>query len=408
MIDTVSHPRNAIVIPLVNSRITPRRLQRISSGIRAKGKVKLSTTWERTRMRIGSKPRPMTTIAGSSVNSRRKKMLKRTCRKPSRIIWPARVPTVEEESPEHKSATAKMVAEAGPSKGPSVRWASSMDMPLRPAPENAAAATMIMAEFTSHAPFFRGEPRLHQAGMQVNDMRHHRGAQHAHGDVDTLSIHHGYCGVVSDLPPVRVHKKDLDQITETNQQNKDNDANFQAPETPQFEGQDGEDARGGDNRGEKHHRGPRKPQMEKVAAEKQVEAERGTKKLSQVGGQRREFRSYPQADRRRPREMFAAVLGQRASCRDAQLGGEVLDEDGHRVRPKQYPEQLVAETRSSLEIGGKISRIDIGNASHEGRAEPIQGAPRLQQGKQRRGLWRRDWKRGWRSGSHGAILGFSG
>jgi hypothetical protein len=37
------------------------------------------------------------------------------------MTCPAMTPTVEEESPEHSSATAKTVAAAGPSSGPSVR-----------------------------------------------------------------------------------------------------------------------------------------------------------------------------------------------------------------------------------------------------------------------------------------------
>ena len=100
------------------------------------------------------------------------------------------------------------------------------------------------------------QPRLHQAGMQVNHVRHHRGAQHADRDVDALPVHHGYRGVVGDLPPVGVHQEDLDQVTNPDHQNKDHDADFQGPETPQLKRQDGKDADRGDDRGNKHHRGP--------------------------------------------------------------------------------------------------------------------------------------------------------
>ncbi len=65
------------------------------------------------------------------------------------------------------------------------------------------------------------------------------------------------------------------------------------PETPQLERQDGEDADRGDDRGDKHHRCFGQAQMEKVAAEKQIKAECGAKKLGQVGGQCRQFGSYP-------------------------------------------------------------------------------------------------------------------
>jgi len=60
------------------------------------------------------------------VSSRRRNTLKRMLRKPSRITWPAMVPTVEEESPEASKEMAKITAEAGPSSGASVRCACSM------------------------------------------------------------------------------------------------------------------------------------------------------------------------------------------------------------------------------------------------------------------------------------------
>ena len=70
--------------------------------------------------------------------------------------------------------------------------------------------------------------------------------------------------------------------------------------------------------------------------------------------------------------MFPAILRQRSSGGDAQLGGKVLDEDGHEVRPQQHPQQLVAEPRAGDQIRAKISRVDIGNTGHEGRTEPGQ------------------------------------
>src|SRR5277367_6024140 len=103
--------------------------------------------------------------------------------------------------------------------------------------------------------------------------------------------------------------------------------------------------------------------------------------------------------------MLAAILRQCTSGRDTQLGGEVLNEDGHQIRPQQYPEQLVTEACSAGKIGGKIPRIDIGDAGHKGRPEPIQRLPGLQIGKQRRR--RRKRKRGRRSRRHGTILDFS-
>ena len=187
-------------------------------------------------------------------------MLNRTLRNPSRIICPASVPTVEEERPEHKSATAKMVAEAGPSSGPSVRWASSMDISLRPLPAKAAAATITMAEFTSQAPFmavntssasrrrwrsrvrwrdfrgvlrplFRSQPGLHQAGVQINNMGHHRSPQHAYRNIDASPIQPRHRRVVGDLPPVGMHQENFDEVTKPDDQNKHHDPDLERTET---------------------------------------------------------------------------------------------------------------------------------------------------------------------------------
>ena len=92
--------------------------------------------------------------------------------------------------------------------------------------------------------------------------------------------------------PVGMNQKNLYQVTEPDHQNKDHDADFQAPESPQLKRQNGKNAHCRNDRGNKHHRGPGKPQMEEVAAKKQVEAERGAK-FGQIGGQRRKLGRYP-------------------------------------------------------------------------------------------------------------------
>ena len=121
--------------------------------------------------------------------------------------------------------------------------------------------------------------------MQIDDVRHHRRPQHADRHVDAAAIQPGHGGMVGDLPPVGMNQKDLHQVTEPDHQNKHHDADFQAAESAQLQRQDGKHANGGNDGGDKHHRGAGKPQVKKVAAEKQVEAERGAKKLGQVGGQ---------------------------------------------------------------------------------------------------------------------------
>jgi len=134
-------------------------------------------------------------------------------------------------------------------------------------------------------PFFDFQPRLYQARVQVDDVGHNGCPQHADRRVDAAAIQPRHRGMVSDLPPVGMNQEDLHQVAEPDHQNKHHDADFERAKTAQLESQDGEDAHGGDNGRDKHHRGAGQPEVEKVAAEKEVKAERGAKKLGQVGSQ---------------------------------------------------------------------------------------------------------------------------
>ena len=98
----------------------------MTSGIMAKGRPKLSTTWLRTSVRVGSRPIPITISAGSIVTKRRSQTGICRCRKPCMMTCPAIVPTVEDESPEASSESAKTQDDALPSSGSSVRCASSI------------------------------------------------------------------------------------------------------------------------------------------------------------------------------------------------------------------------------------------------------------------------------------------
>ena len=134
-------------------------------------------------------------------------------------------------------------------------------------------------------PFRDLQARLNQAGVQVDDVGHDGCPQHADRGVDAAAIEPRHGGMVSDLPPVGMNQEDLHQVAEPDHQNKHHDADFQSAKTSQLEGQDGEHANSGNDGRDKHDRGAGKPEMEKVAAEKEVKAKRSAKKLGQVGGQ---------------------------------------------------------------------------------------------------------------------------
>ena len=106
--------------PFTSSPITSRRDVSQTSGTTAKGSTSESTTWLATSVRSVSAPAAITISAGIIVISRRTKT--DTCQfmKPSTIICPASVPTVDDESPEARSAIPNAAGASGPRSGPRV------------------------------------------------------------------------------------------------------------------------------------------------------------------------------------------------------------------------------------------------------------------------------------------------
>ena len=98
-----------------------------TSGISANGIPNESTTWLSTNVRVGLRPIAATISAGSIVTSRRTKIGICRLMNPCITTWPESVPTVELESPEASSASAKSVLEALPRIGSSVLWAVSSE-----------------------------------------------------------------------------------------------------------------------------------------------------------------------------------------------------------------------------------------------------------------------------------------
>ena len=135
----------------------------------------------------------------------------RMSRKPSITIWPASVPVIVEFCPEASSATAKSVlAAVVPSSGASrsVRVADVGHALVCRWPWKVAAARIRIAALMKNAKssatvesrvakriasrFDAGSvphlPRLHDGRVQVEVVRHHRGAQDADGDVEHRGI----------------------------------------------------------------------------------------------------------------------------------------------------------------------------------------------------------------------------
>ncbi len=104
-------------------------------------------------------------------------------------------------------------------------------------------------------------------------------------------------------------------------------------------------------------------------AEEEVEADGGAEEFCEVGGDGGDLGGDPEEESGGAGEVAAAVLREGEAGDDAELGGEVLDEDGHEVRPEQDPEETVAELGSAEDVGGEVAGVDVGDGGDEGRAE---------------------------------------
>ncbi len=71
-------------------------------------------------------------------------------------------------------------------------------------------------------------------------------------------------------------------------------------------------------------------------------------------------------------ELVTAVLGKVVSAGDAQLRRQRLQQHRHQVAGNDDPQQGVAKLRATLDVGGEIARVDIGDAGNERRSHERQ------------------------------------
>ena len=173
----------------------------------------------------------------------------------------------------------------------------------------------------------RRDAVLRQRRVQVDDVRHDRGAEDGRGQQHGVGAGEardealgGRAGVEAD--PQRVVEEAEDD----------------EPEQP---GDDGLEApvalASAAPRIAKATTAVMRPGGEERHVEEQVQRDRGADELRQVGGHGDELGLDPQPPGHRPREVVAAQLGQVAPGGDADLGREVLDQHRHEVGARAAP-----------------------------------------------------------------------
>ena len=197
--------------------------------------------------------------------------------------------------------------------------------------------------------------RQHERGMQINNVRHHGGAQHRNGDVDRRRLHVRNNDPLRDFAPVRLAQEHFVRVREADHGDEAHNDAFQPLKTGLLEHQNEHHDDAGQYCRGKHSN-----------AEKKIEPERRAQEFSEIGGHRGNFRGKPQSERHPLRELRPAIFGQRLSRRDSQLRGEILHQDRHRIRPQQHPEKLIAEPRAAFDVRRKITGVHVRDGSDEG------------------------------------------
>src|SRR5215211_1793892 len=202
-------------------------------------------------------------------------------------------------------------------------------------------------------------PALRQRRVQVYDVRHHRRSQdtrrqqHAVGPCEPRREEPREDAVGLGLSVEHLEGEGYDYHAD-----QCGDRRLQGTEAPPLQLQDAEGSDGG-----------HEPCREQRNAEKEVEGQRGTYELRQVGGHRYDLGLDPEQQRNRPRETRPAHLGEVLARGYPKLGRHRLDEHRHEVRRQDHPKEHIPVARPSRDIGGEVAWVNVGNRSDEGRPQ---------------------------------------
>jgi len=97
-----------------------------------------------------------------------------------------------------------------------------------------------------------------------------------------------------------------------------------------------------------------RPQRDGAAAER-VERRRAADHLDHVACQDRQLDDRPEQDAWKGRVARAAVLREVALRRDAQLGGQHLDDKAHAGGPQRHPAELIPGRQAQVDVRGHVA-----------------------------------------------------
>ena len=221
-------------------------------------------------------------------------------------------------------------------------------------------------------------PRLRQAGMQIDRVRHDGGADDADRQQQRLGIgDFRRDQMIRRRRPVDRRNEHFEEIAKADHADDRADDQFERPEAVAFEHQQAV----GHDRGHAHAGYQRH-------VEQQRQADGAAEKLGEIGRHGGNLADHPHRQHHRTRKMIAAHFRKVLAGDDAELGGQALEQHGDDVGEQHDPEQAIAVFRAGLDVGGEIARVHIGDRGDD------RGTDKGQRGAQAPALARQHLTRG--------------
>ncbi len=198
--------------------------------------------------------------------------------------------------------------------------------------------------------------RLHDAGMQIEIVRHDGRAENAERQIEHFRIADDLGRREEALDhgaPLRIGQEDLHAETQRDDAEQRDDEGFDPAEAELLQIEDEEDVERRDQHAEFERN-----------AEDQVEADRRADHLGDVGRDDGDFRKSPERHGNEFRIGVPAGLRQIAAGGDGKAGAERLQHDRHEVRKQRDGQQRVAEFRAAGERRRPVAGVHVADRDH--------------------------------------------
>jgi hypothetical protein len=192
---------------------------------------------------------------------------------------------------------------------------------------------------------------LHDAGVQIEIVGHHRGAEDTDGDIEHFLVAQNFGAgdeSAGGFAPDRVSEKDLVGEADPDAGDESDNEGFDQAEAAALESKNDEDIERGEQNAEKERN-----------VEKEIERYGGAEDFGEVAGGDGKFAGDPQENGHAAGIVVAAGLSEVASGDDAELRGKRLKKHGEDVADEHDAEERVAEFGAAAEVGGPIAGVHI-------------------------------------------------